>query len=403
MWKTVKLGDVCEIQPKKAQVKKKLADTDTVSFMPMEDLGIDEMYPAANQTKTLAKAYSSYTYFEDNDVLLAKITPCFENGKLGIVSNLKNGVGFGSSEYIVLRCGEEVLSQYIYYRLSQPSFRANGKEQMSGAVGHKRLPKDFVENLEIPLPPLKEQQRIVTKLDAAFAEIDKAVKITVLKKEEINKFKNSILNTNKEESIFNKASNTWKELKIGDICDLMTGGTPSRKVPEYFDNGEIKWLVSGDIHQKEIFDCDGRITEEGLNNSNAKFLPENSVLIALNGQGKTRGTVAILKTKATCNQSLVSIFPKSEMNLNTKYLYYVLDGMYEKIRRITGDSGNDRRGLNMTLINNIEILLPSIKEQENIVYKLDIATVELDKLNIGLDKILKKYETLKSSILKHEI
>ena len=77
--------------------------------------------------------------------------------------------------------------------------------------------------------------------------------------------------------------------------------------------------------------------------------------------------------------------------------------MYEKIRRITGDSGNDRRGLNMTLINNIEILLPPIKEQENIVYKLDIATVELDKLNIGLDMILKKYETLKSSILKHEI
>ena len=113
-----------------------------------------------------------------------------------------------------------------------------------------------------------------------------------------------------------------EELKIGDICDLMTGGTPSRKVPEYFDNGEIKWLVSGDINQKEIFDCDGRITEEGLNNSSAKFLPENSVLIALNGQGKTRGTVAMLKTKATCNQSLVSIFPKSGVNLNTKYLYY---------------------------------------------------------------------------------
>ena len=121
MWRTVKLRDVCEVQPKKAQVKKKLSESDEVSFMPMEDLGINEMRPSANQTKTLAKAYSSYTYFEDDDVILAKITPCFENGKLGIANKLKNGVGFGSSEYIVLRCGEEVLPQYVMPLISMKS------------------------------------------------------------------------------------------------------------------------------------------------------------------------------------------------------------------------------------------------------------------------------------------
>ena len=185
-----------------------------------------------------------------------------------------------------------------------------------------KLNQGQLKSIPIPLP-LKEQERIVTKLDAAFAEIDEALELTALKKEQINKFKCSILNiSNKKNDFFKSDLNNLEELKIGDICDLMTGGTPSRKVPEYFDNGEIKWLVSGDINQKEIFDCDGRITEEGLNNSSAKFLPENSVLIALNGQGKTRGKAAMLKTKATCNQSLVSIFPKSGVNLNTKYLYY---------------------------------------------------------------------------------
>ena len=99
--------------------------------------------------------------------------------------------------------------------------------------------------------------------------------------------------------------NEWHTEKIGDVCRLMTGGTPSRANRDYFD-GEIKWLVSGDIHQGEIFDCAGRITEAGMNASNAKFLPVNSVLIALNGQGKTRGTVALLRTTATCNQSLVA-------------------------------------------------------------------------------------------------
>lgn len=171
----------------------------------------------------------------------------------------------------------------------------------------------------------------------------------------------------------------WKTVKLGDVCELATGGTPSRKKKEYFKNGNIKWLVSGDINQREIYDCEGRITNEGLANSNAKYLPENSVLIALNGQGKTRGTVALLKTKATCNQSLVSINPKADIALDTKFLFYVLDGMYGKIRTMTGDSGNDRRGLNMSLIRSIEILLPPLPEQERIVAKLDAAFAEIDE------------------------
>ena len=84
MWKTVKLGDVCQIQPKKAQVKARLKNSDNVSFMPMKELGIQNMYPKSTQIKKLEKVYNSYTYFEDNDILLAKITPCFENGKLGM-------------------------------------------------------------------------------------------------------------------------------------------------------------------------------------------------------------------------------------------------------------------------------------------------------------------------------
>lgn len=271
-------------------------------------------------------------------------------------------------------------------------------------TAQKNLNMDAFKKLIISYPPLAEQESILAKLDAAFAEIDRASALTTLKQGEINNFKCSILNiNNKKNDFFKSALNDLEELKIGDICDLMTGGTPSRKVPEYFDNGEIKWLVSGDINQKEIFDCDGRITKEGLNNSNAKFLPENSVLIALNGQGKTRGTVAMLKTKATCNQSLVSIFPKSGVNLNTKYLYYFLEGMYDKIRRITGDSGNDRRGLNMPLIRNIKILLPPITEQENIISKLEMAINELDIANRVLDEALKNYKALKSAMLCKEL
>lgn len=167
-------------------------------------------------------------------------------------------------------------------------------------------------------------------------------------------------------------SSKWQTVKIGDVCSLMTGGTPSRTKPDYF-KGDIKWLVSGDIHHKEIIDCDGRISELGLANSNARLLPVNSVMIALNGQGKTRGTVAMLRTEATCNQSLVSIMPKDTKQLLPEFVYMNLYGRYDEIRKMTGDAGNERRGLNMRLIRGIEIPLPPLEEQQRIVAVLDEA------------------------------
>ena len=152
----------------------------------------------------------------------------------------------------------------------------------------------------------------------------------------------------------------------------MTGGTPDRTNPEYF-GGNIKWLVSGDIHQRQIFDCKGRITELGIRNSNARFLPVDSVLIALNGQGKTRGTVAMLRTQATCNQSLVSIAPRDPKILSAEFIYHYLRAKYDGIRRITGDDGNERRGLNMRIIRDIEIPIPPLAEQWQIAAVLDEA------------------------------
>lgn len=191
----------------------------------------------------------------------------------------------------------------------------------------------------------------------------------------------------------------WEIKEIGDICNLMTGGTPSRNKPEYFVNGEIKWLVSGDIHSKEIYDCEGRITEEGLKNSNAKYLPINSVLIALNGQGKTRGTVTLLRTKATCNQSLVSICPKKEIELIPEYIFYNLHGRYLEIRKITGDDNKERRGLNMPIIRKIKMPVPPLPEQKQIVAILDEAFEGIDRAIANTEKNLANARELFESYL----
>jgi type I restriction enzyme S subunit len=167
-WQTKALAEVCEIKPK-GQAKRRLKESDLVSFAPMEDLGIDQKYFEPKSERKLGQVSGSYTYFADDDVLLAKITPCFENGKLGIARNLKNGIGFGSSEYIVFRPNTGLSSEYLYYFLLQESFRAEGTKSVNGAVGHKRVSKEFIDRCQIPIPPLPEQQRIVAILDEVFA------------------------------------------------------------------------------------------------------------------------------------------------------------------------------------------------------------------------------------------
>ncbi len=119
VWPSRALVEVCEIRPPKSEAKKNLKGTDVVSFVPMEDLGIDEKVSVSKAERRLGQVAGSYTYFADGDVLLAKITPCFENGKLGIARGLTNGIGFGSSEYIVFRPNEELSNEYLYYFLFQ--------------------------------------------------------------------------------------------------------------------------------------------------------------------------------------------------------------------------------------------------------------------------------------------
>jgi type I restriction enzyme S subunit len=167
-WQTKPLAKVCQINPPKSEARKRVAADALVSFAPMEDLGIDRKLLNAKQVKPLATVAGSYTYFAEGDVLLAKITPCFENGKLGIAAGLTNGVGFGSSEFIVFRPSESLDKDYLYYYLSRADFRNEGAARMGGAVGQQRVHKEFIESYPIPFPPLPEQQRIVGILDQAF-------------------------------------------------------------------------------------------------------------------------------------------------------------------------------------------------------------------------------------------
>ncbi len=212
--------------------------------------------------------------------------------------------------------------------------------------------QSIISEEKIPLPTLGQQEEIVIEIDSFQKIIDGARMI-------VENYRPLI-----------EIDPSWPEFKLGDLCLFATGGTPTSSNRDYFEKGTIKWLVSGDIHKGEIFDCSGRITQLGLDNSNAKFLPINSVLIALNGQGKTRGTVAMLRMLATCNQSLVSIFPNDPNVLLPEFIYFNLKQKYIEIRQITGD--NQRSGLNIPIIKNISINVPETSIQKKIIETLMI-------------------------------
>ena len=166
-WEVKKLGEVCKVNPSKKDTSIGLSNSDIVSFLPMEDLPIKACYHSPKQTRLFSEVQSSYTCFANNDVLMAKVTPCFENGKIGIASNLMNGIGYGSSEFIVIRANNiDVIKEYPYFVIQNTSFIENACAQLTGTSGLRRVPRQYVENCNISIPPLPLQHQFATKIEA---------------------------------------------------------------------------------------------------------------------------------------------------------------------------------------------------------------------------------------------
>ena len=184
----------------------------------------------------------------------------------------------------------------------------------------------------------------------------------------------------------------WEIRRVGDFTDCTAGGTPSTQVSSYW-GGEIPWMSSGELHLKQVYNVAGRITQKGLENSSTKFVPANSVLIGLAGQGKTRGTVAISKISLCTNQSIAAIFPTDEFN--STFLFYNLENRYDELRALsTGDGG--RGGLNLTIIRHVLVKFPSLPEQTAIAQLLSDMDAEIEALECRL----KKTQSLKQGMMQ---
>ena len=161
---TKALEDIAIFRPSKDEVMCLSGDT-RVSFVPMSDINAFNAYFIPKECRNLADVLSGFTYFKDNDILLAKITPCFENGKAAIARNLTNGIGFGSTEYIVIRANTSlVYPEWIFYHINTPEFINAGKSFMTGTAGQQRVDINYVKQYRIPVPSLEEQKKILDQI-----------------------------------------------------------------------------------------------------------------------------------------------------------------------------------------------------------------------------------------------
>ena len=302
----VRLGDVCEINPKKSQVKDLPPDT-LVSFVPMADLNENRMDFTPKEERKLSEVLGGYTYFKNEDVLLAKVTPCFENGKAGIARNLKNGVGFGSSEYHVLRCSDKVLPAFIYLMVTTEKFKQEGKNRMTGTGGLQRIPKDFIHSFLIPLPPIYIQQQFFNNLGYQ--------KIIDGAKQVVENYKPQI-----------DIDPEWEMVELGGVCEIFGGGTPSKENKGFWTDGSLKWISS------KFINSDGKvigydlITKAALEGSSSQIAPIGStILITRVSVGKS----AYADDEYAINQDLTALVAHQD-KLDNKFLFIVPKFLQEK-------------------------------------------------------------------------
>lgn len=181
----------------------------------------------------------------------------------------------------------------------------------------------------------------------------------------------------------------WEQRKLGNYAEILTGGTPKTSIPEYWEPKNIPWMSSGEVNKRRLDGTDNMISEEGLNNSSARWIKENSILIALAGQGKTRGTVAINNIPLTTNQSIAAIVPVE--SLHYEFIFQNLIMRYDELRMISSGDGT-RGGLNKQIISDIVVPLPSKDEQQKIgaFFKSIDDTIALHQRKLDKLKLLKQ-------------
>lgn len=365
------------------------SDTE-VSFVPMDAIG-ELGGLRLDQTRELADVYSGYTYFADGDVCIAKITPCFENGKGAIAEGLTNGVAFGTTELHVLRPSETLDARFLFYMTITHDFRSFGESEMLGAGGQKRVPEGFLKGWMPPLPKVEIQRRIARFLDEKTARIDALIAKKRVLLERLAEKRQALITQavtkGLDSSVALKDSGIdwlsrvpahWQTGNLRRFAAMKTGHTPSRQVAEYWEDCEIPWFTLADVWQlrdgtrKYLTETAEKISLLGLANSAAELLPAGTVIFS---RTASIGFSGIMPQPMATSQDFWNWVcgPK----LVPEYLLHLFRAMRQKFEQIT--SGSTHKTIYQPIAAGLEICLPTLDEQVAIARFIDGKTTAIDK------------------------
>ncbi|MDA8431276.1 MAG: restriction endonuclease subunit S [Geobacteraceae bacterium] len=205
-WRNVPLSEICDINPRMG--KTTFAEDSSYAFVPMASVGAADGSIDVSTKRPYVEVKKGFTSFQSGDVLFAKITPCMENGKMAVVPDLENNYGFGSTEFHVIRPKAGIDPKYVYYFVSCSDFRREAGHNMTGAVGQKRVPTDFLKQSLIPLPPTPEdQKRIVAEIEKQFSRLDESVASLKRIQANLKRYKAAVLKS----AVEGKLTEQWRK------------------------------------------------------------------------------------------------------------------------------------------------------------------------------------------------
>lgn len=377
MWKIVKLGDMLEVQNGYAFNSKQFdADGD----MPL--IRIRDLKNATNTETCYTGEYDDKYLVQSGDLLIGMDGEfrCYEWH--GVTALLNQRVCRLQNFHADLDQG------YLLYAINSELKKI---EDVTGFTTVKHLSSNTIKQIELTIPPLAEQQRIVAKLDATFAEIDIAISKERLKEIENEKLKAKILSN----FLYHKDRD---QFKLNEICLIKNGGTPNTKIESYWD-GDITWLTPKDMGKldgKFVNDSERKISNHGINNSSAKLIPSESIILSCRAP---IGHVFINKIEMSFNQGCKGLITNDKVNV--EYLYYFLLSSKKLLNDL--GTGTTFKEISSKVLGSIEIALPPLHKQEEAIAKLDAAFLEIEHIEQCIERRKQNYAALKAAILSREL
>lgn len=375
------LSEVCEVNPRDVHG---LTPETTVTFVPMSAVDEKTGSIVSPEIRCYQEVAKGYTPFRTNDVLFAKITPCMENGKCAIASDLENGWGFGSTEFHILRASENVVPEFVYYFMRQDEVRQFAANNMTGTAGQQRVPKSIFDRLLIPIPPLTIQKKIAAILEKADAAREK--------RRQANKLTEQFLQSVFLEMFGDPVTNPkgWECFEVQHLCDLVRGSSPRPKSSPKFYGGPIPRLMIEDITRDGTFVTPQIDSLTVLGSKQSRPMKAGEVVMAVSG---AVGLPAILKIDACIHDGFVG-FRNLQSNLLPIYLVTLFHQL--RVQNALHATGAIWKNLNTDQIKKWRLPIPPAEEQKK--YATTIEKVNL--LRAKQQKSEKELDDLFGSLMQ---